>query len=346
MTEPRRHPPVAADRIRPSVAVARAAAELAAAGVPAARAEAELLVGHVLGVPRGRLALAAELDAERRDRLAALVTRRVRREPLQYLLGAAPFRHLDLAVGPGVFVPRPETELLAGWGLAVVGPAAAAPGPTASAPGPAAAAPGPAAAAVPGPTAAAAVPGPTAARGPDVPAAGPVTVVDLCSGSGALALSVAQELPAATVLAVERSPAALDWLRRNAADRAAAGDPPIRVVAGDVTDPDLLAELSGRVDLVLCNPPYVPAGTPVPAEVQRYDPAEAVFAAGDGLAVIRPVIGLAARLLRPGGWLGIEHDDTHATTVPALLVADGRFIEVEDHRDLTGRPRFATARRR
>ncbi|ASW56459.1 peptide chain release factor N(5)-glutamine methyltransferase [Plantactinospora sp. KBS50] len=277
--------------------MARTAATLAAAGVPAARAEAELLVGYVLAVPRGRLALAEGLDAAQRDRLSGLVARRVRREPLQHLLGSAPFRHLELAVGPGVFIPRPETELLAGWGIA--------------------------------------------AAGPD-----PATVVDLCSGSGALALSVAQELPGASVWAVERSPAALDWLRRNAADRAAAGDPAIRVVAGDVADPRLLGELSGRVDLVLCNPPYVPAGTAVPAEVDRYDPAEAVFGGGDGLAVIRPVITLAARLLRPGGSLGIEHDDTHAAVLPDLLRADGAFTEVADHPDLAGRPRFATARRR
>ncbi|MFC7550989.1 peptide chain release factor N(5)-glutamine methyltransferase, partial [Plantactinospora sp. GCM10030261] len=306
MTDSRPQPPVGTERTRPSVAVGRAAARLAAAGLPSARAEAELLTAYVLGVARGRLALADGLDAGELTRLDGLVSRRVGHEPLQHLLGTAPFRHIELAVGPGVFVPRPETELLAGWGIEAVraGSGAAAPGGEAS-----------------------------------------VTVVDLCGGSGAIALSVANEVPEAAVVAVERSGPALDWLRRNAAARAAAGDPPIRVVAGDVTDRGLLPELTGRVDLVLCNPPYVPVATSVPAEVARHDPAEAVFGGSDGLAVIRSVIVLAARLLRPGGRFGVEHDDTHGAAVPDLLRADGRFAEVDEHPDLAGRRRFRAGRR-
>jgi len=188
-----------------------------------------------------------------------------------------------------VFVPRPETELLAGWGIAHTRPGA--------------------------------------------------TVLDLCSGTGAIALSVADEAAPERVVAVERSPAALAYLRRNA------GGTGVRVVAGDVTDPELLRELAGAVDVVLCNPPYVPDGTPVPPEVADHDPAEAVFGGVDGLAVIRPVVALAARLLRSGGVVGIEHDDAHATAVPDLLRADGRFDTVEEHADLAGRPRFATGRR-
>lgn len=292
------HPSEGTERERPSLAVARAARALAAAGVEAPRAEAELLAAYVLAVPRGRLALADGFTPAQRERLDALVERRVAREPLQHLTGVAGFRHLELAVGPGVFVPRPETELLAGWGVAQ-GRRYAAP-----------------------------------------------VVVDLCSGSGAIALAVAQELPAARVVAVERSPAALDWLRRNAAGRAAAGDTPIEVVAADVTDPDLLADLVGRVDVLLCNPPYVPRSVVVPPEVAGYDPDEAVFGGADGLDVIRPVLARAAMLLRPGGALGVEHDDTHGAAVPALLAADGRYAHVEEHRDLVGRPRFATASRR
>lgn len=279
-------------------AVARATRLLGEAGVEAARAEAELLAAYVLGVPRGRLALSDRFTPEQLGRFDALVVRRADREPLQHLTGSAGFRHLELAVGPGVFVPRPETELLAGWGM-------------------------------------------EQGRRVDRP-----VVVDLCSGSGAIALSVAQELPAARVVAVERSPAALDWLRRNAADRVAAGDRPVEVVAADVTDPALLGELTGRVDVLLCNPPYVPRSVVVPPEVAGHDPADAVFGGADGLAVIRPVIAQAARLLRSGGVLGIEHDDTHGTAVPALLAVDGRFEAVGDHPDLAGRPRFATARRR
>jgi release factor glutamine methyltransferase len=270
--------------------LAAATAKLTEAGVSSPRVDAELLAAHILGVGRGRLLLMDTIRADERERLTALVERRARRIPLQHLLGTAAFRHLELAVGDGVFVPRPETELLAGWGIEQTTPGA--------------------------------------------------TVVDLCSGTGAIALSVADEAAPGRVLAVERSPAALAYLRRNAATV-----PVVRVIEADVTDPDLLPDCRGKVDVVLCNPPYVPDGTAVPLEVADHDPAEAVFGGTDGLVVIRPVIGLAAALLRPGAVLGIEHDDVHATAVPDLLRADGRFTEIVAHRDLIGRPRYATARR-
>ncbi|GIF18777.1 release factor glutamine methyltransferase [Paractinoplanes tereljensis] len=273
-----------------SKALAAAAAELAAAGVPSPRVDAELLAAHVLEIPRGRLLLIEAMRPEELRRFTALVAERARRIPLQHLLGTAAFRHLELSVGDGVFIPRPETELLAGWGIDRTAPGAVA--------------------------------------------------VDLCSGTGAIALSLADETKAAEVYAVERSPIALSYLRRNAA-----GFPSVRVVEGDVTDPALLADLAGRVDLLLCNPPYVPDGTPVPPEVADHDPAEAVFGGADGLSVIRPVIELAASLLKSGGHVGIEHDDVHGSAVPAILRADGRFTEVTAHEDFTGRPRFATARR-
>jgi release factor glutamine methyltransferase len=266
-----------------------ATASLAAAGVASPRVDAELLAAAVLGVGRGRLALIDGIRAGEARRFAELVERRARRIPVQHLIGTAAFRHLELAVGEGVFVPRPETELLAGWGIAHTAPGA--------------------------------------------------TVVDLGSGSGAIALSVAAEASPGRVVAVERSPAALAWLRRNAAGTA------VEVVEGDFTDPDLLAGLRGAVDVVLCNPPYVPEGTAVPPEVAGHDPAEAVFGGRDGLAVIRPAVALAADLLRPGGVVGIEHDDGHAGAVPDLLRADGRFADVAPHEDLSGRPRYATARR-
>ncbi|RKR88090.1 release factor glutamine methyltransferase [Micromonospora pisi] len=293
--------------MRPPVAVADAAGVLSAAGIGPARVEAELLAAYVLDTSRGRLALTARFTPAQLERFQALVARRAGREPLQHLLGSAPFRYLELAVGPGVFIPRPETELLAGVGV----------------------------------DAAKRIAGEAGGTG----GAGDPVVVDLCSGSGAIALSVADEVPGARVVAVERSTEALVWLRRNAAERAAAGDRPIEVVAGDVTDPGLLAELAGRVDVLLCNPPYVPEAIAVPPEVADHDPAEAVFGGADGLAVIRPVLDRAAALLRPGGLLGIEHDDTHAEAVPALLRAYGAFEEVRDHPDLAGRPRFVTARR-
>ena len=278
------------ERSRLAPVLAKATSDLGAAGVDSPRADAEWLAAHVLGVNRGRLMLIDTIRADERDRLTRLVAERARRIPLQHLLGTAAFRHLDLAVGEGVFVPRPETELLAGWGIAHTAPGA--------------------------------------------------TVVDLCSGTGAIALAVATEARPGRVIAVERSPAARVWLARNAA-----GHPDVQVVAGDVTDPSLLAEWRGRVDVVLCNPPYVPDGTPVPPEVSGHDPAEAVFGGPDGLVIIRPVIDLAAGLLRPGGVVGIEHDDAHATAVPGLLRTDGRYAEITEHDDLAGRPRYATARR-
>ncbi len=268
---------------------------LAEAGVPTPRVDAELLAAHVLGVERGRLLLVRELDAATAERLRGLARQRARRVPLQHVTGSAVLGRVELRVGTGVFVPRPETELLLSWGLSLVEPLRA-----------------------------------------------PV-VVDLCTGSGALALAFAHERADAQVHAVDNAPSALDWARHNAAERAAAGDVPVTVHAGDVADPAVLGQLHGTVDLVLCNPPYVPEGTEVPAEVAAHDPAAAVFAGDGGLQVIRHVAARAARLLRPGGGLAVEHDDTHGDVAPELFRAAG-FTEVAAREDLAGRPRFVTAR--
>jgi release factor glutamine methyltransferase len=276
--------------------LADAASVLSAAGVDSARVDAELLAAFVLNVPRGRLAVVDGFTPAQRDRFDQLIFARARRVPLQHLTGTAAFRHLDLAVGPGVFVPRPETEVLAGWGVEIAKN--------------------------------------DKAR----------IIVDLCSGSGAIALAVAHEVSQARVYAVEQAPAALAWLRRNALARAQAGDPPVTVMAGDATDPAVLADLDGQVDLILCNPPYVPEEARVPPEV-AHDPAAAVFGGADGLAVIRPLAVRAAVLLRPGGRIGIEHDDGQAAAVPAVLAATGAFTDIADEPDLAGRPRFTTARR-
>jgi release factor glutamine methyltransferase len=166
-------------------------------------------------------------------------------------------------------------------------------------------------------------------------------VVDLCSGSGAIALAVATQLPDLQVYCLERSTSALPWLRRNVARLA----PRVRVVEGDVRDDAVLSDTSSTADMVLCNPPYVPETAHVDVEVAEHDPHEAVFGGGDGLELMPAVARTAARLLRPGGWLGIEHDDTQGASLPALLRATGGFDGIEDHRDLAGRPRFTTARR-
>jgi release factor glutamine methyltransferase len=163
----------------------------------------------------------------------------------------------------------------------------------------------------------------------------------ICAGSGAIAASVATEASGLRVYAVEQDPGALVWLRRNVSEYG------VVVVPGDATDPDVLSELDGQVDLVLSNPPYVPTigAASLPAEVTRHDPEVAVFAGVEGLDVIRPMIGRIATLLGPGGAFAVEHDDTHAYVVPTLVAADGRFDDVELHHDLARRPRFTTARR-
>ena len=280
------------------LAVQEAERTLADAGVNSPRVDAELLAAHVLGVPRGHLPMIPLVDDSAVDQLRQLVGRRAAREPLQHLVGEAGMGAITVAVGPGVFVPRPETELLLGWGLTVL-------------------------------------------EGRHSP-----VVVDLCTGSGVLALALANARPDAAVHAVERDPIALAWARRNANDRTVAGDTPISLYAGDVTRPETLAELDGTADLVLCNPPYVLAGTAVAPEVADHDPPGAVFAGRDGLDVIRPVVSTAARLLKPGGGLAIEHDERHADAVLALLSARTVLSEVCDHPDLAGRPRFATATRK
>ncbi|HEX6074758.1 MAG TPA: peptide chain release factor N(5)-glutamine methyltransferase [Micromonosporaceae bacterium] len=294
-------PPHAARRDRqPSIREAMVAAmrHLEQASVPSPRVDAELLAAHVLGCSRAALVGMDRFDPVQEERYFSLVRRRAQRVPLQHLTGTAGFHRLELAVGPGAFVPRPETELLVEWGLAALSGVA-----------------------------------------------GPL-VVDLCAGTGAIALALARQRPDAVVYAVERAPEALFWLHRNARRCHAAGDRPVAVVAGDAVASNVLSGLNGRVDLVLANPPYVPLGTVLPPEVAIHDPGQALTAGPDGLAVIRPLLTRAGALLRPDGWFGVEHDDSHGEVVPRLLAAQNTWTVIADHPDLAGRPRFATARRR
>ncbi|USX53522.1 FAD-dependent oxidoreductase [Lentzea sp. HUAS12] len=175
---------------------------------------------------------------------------------------------------------------------------------------------------------------------------GKPVVVDLCTGSAAVALAVAHARPDARVHAVDVDEAALACAHRNAAMRAAAGDTPVAVHAGDVADQELLADLAGQVDLVLANPPYVPEGTELAPEFATHNPARAIFSGADGLDVIRQVISTAGRLLRPGGAIAIEHDDPQIGVVPALLAESGLFGAAVGHRDQEDRPRYTTAFRK
>jgi release factor glutamine methyltransferase len=263
---------------------------LAAAGVSTPRVDAELLLAAAAHTPRGRLLTLGELPAAVADRYQEWVARRGCREPLQHIVGTAPFRRIEVAVGPGVFLPRPETELLVDAVLPVL-------------------------------------------RAVDRPLA-----VDLCAGSGALAVALADEVPGAAVVAIESSDEALGWLRPNIAGR------PLTVVAGDVRDPAIVAAYRGRAHAVVANPPYVPDDVAVGPEV-RGDPSVAVFAGSDGMAILPAVAVRAAELLRPGGCFAVEHHDTQGAAVVELLNRDGRWTDVADHRDLAGRPRYTTARR-
>lgn len=164
-------------------------------------------------------------------------------------------------------------------------------------------------------------------------------IVDLCTGSGALALALAAAHPEARVLAVEDSPAALEFARRNAAGTR------VEVIAADVTTPGLAPELDDRVDLLVSNPPYIPEGAVLEPEVADHDPARALFGGPDGMSVIRPIVALGARWLRAGAACAVEHDDTTSQLTVDAFVDDGHFTAVTARRDLAGRPRFVTATR-
>lgn len=270
-------------------AIADATGTLAAAGVDTPRVDAEQLAAFTAGIDRGLLAF-HEPDEPFFGRYRDLIDARARRIPLQHLTSSAAFGAVTVAVGPGVFIPRPETESLLEWALAQ--------------------------------------PLPTQ----------PV-IVDLCTGSGALAVALANDRPDARIIAVDDSADALSYARRNSAATT------IELVEADVTAPALLSEHDGTVDLIVANPPYIPDGAQLDPEVAQHDPEHALFGGPDGMRVIGPIVDLAARLLRPGASIGIEHDDTTADETTALFDRAGAFTDVVSRRDLAGRPRFVTATR-
>jgi len=271
--------------------VALASARLAEAGVGSPRADAEELAAWIHGVTRGRLHTVPDRDFDARYWEA--VARRENREPLQHITGRAYFRYLELAVGPGVFVPRPETEVMVGWAIE---------------------------------------------RLRELDIAEPL-IVDLCAGSGAIALAIAQEVPRAQVHAVELSDQAIEWTRRNVAGS--------RVTLHQADARTALPELDGQVDLVISNPPYIPLTEweHVATEARDYDPELALFSGEDGLDMIRALERTAHRLLRPGRWLAVEHSDQQGGSVQRIFLEEYGWVEAGDHRDLTGRPRFFTARK-
>lgn len=272
--------------------VRQAAHRLAQAGVPSPLNDAEILAAHVLDVSRGRLLTIDDAPVGFDTAYAAAIGRRAKREPLQHITGVAHFRHIALAVGPGVFVPRPETESTAG---AAIDEAE------------------------------------RLIESGETP-----RVVDLYSGSGAIALSVAHEVPGAEVHAVEADDAAIIWLRRNAKGRA---------VAVHHQDAGAYTAQTGGVDIVVANPPYVPTEAIVrDPEVTEHDPAAALWSGVDGLDAMRTLEKTASELLKPGGLVVAEHADVQGVVAPDIFRSAGRWTDVADHDDLNGRPRYLTAR--
>jgi release factor glutamine methyltransferase len=270
--------------------LADAVRRLTDAGVASPVADAETLLAHVLRTDRSRLLLVDAVSSQQSEEYDALVARRAGREPLQHLTGTAYFRHVELAVGPGVFVPRPETEVLAGWAIDHA-----------------------------------------------VEIEHPV-VVDLGTGSGAMAKSIAHEVPGAQVHAVELDESAHAYAIRN-----------LEGTGVDLRLGDLGAafdDLAGTVDVIVSNPPYIPmdAWESVTAEVRDHDPALALWSGEDGLDAIRVVERRAALLLKVGGVVGVEHADIQGESAQAVFASTGHWTDVRDHPDLAGRPRFVTAR--
>lgn len=292
-------------------AVADGQRRLAAAGVPSPDTDALLLAAHVKGVPRGKLLLHDRMDSGERTAFERLLTRRMARVPLQHLVGSAAFRRLDLAVGPGVFIPRPETELVAQVAIEALR----------------------------------ALP-PQERRAVDL-CTGSGAVAFALATEAAPARVTAVEVDAAALEWTRRNGAALadevtaagsvvDIVQADARTCAGAGAP--------------LAGLCGTVAVVTMNPPYVPIGARVrDPEVRDHDPGLALYGGPDGLDVIRGAIDTAALLLQPGGLVVIEHSDEQGDEaeegVPSLLAADGRWRDIADHRDLARKPRFTTATR-
>jgi len=231
------------------------------------------------------------VDARQREVYGDMIAARSRRVPLQHINGTAAFRYVDLEVGPGVFVPRPETEVVAGWAI-------------------------------------------EQAQRREAPA-----VVDLCTGSGAIALSVVHEVPGARVHAVELDERALQWAHQNLDGSG------VDLRGGDMAD--AFGDLDGTVDVVVSNPPYIPleAWESVTAEVRDHDPSLALWSGADGLDAMRVLERTAHRLLKPGGVVCAEHADAQGESAPQVFVDAGRWDDVRDHPDLTGRARFVTATR-
>jgi release factor glutamine methyltransferase len=262
--------------------------------VEAGAFEAEVLLRHVLGCSRADLFSNFErkLEPAKRGKFRELVERRFRGEPLQYVTGSQAFRGLELLVGPGVLIPRPETELVAERALELIEPLTA------------------------------------------------PKVVDLGTGSGAIALSIASERGDSRVWATEISPEAIAWARKNLE---VAGIQNVVLCEGDLFA--LPEELRGEIDLVVANPPYLSEAEldRAPAEVRDHEPRVATISGLTGLEVPARVVEQSLDWLRPGGWLVMEISPGQSGWVQSFL--EPRYGEVQVRLDLAGLPRIAEGRR-
>jgi release factor glutamine methyltransferase len=274
--------------------LSESSSKLKEAGVISATVDAELIACYCLGVSRSELALMTatnqEFPIDSLDSFQVALARRVARQPLQHITGTAPFRHLELNVGPGVFTPRPETEQVVGFAMEKI----------------------------------------ANLQSP--------LIVDLCAGSGAIAISLATEVLESKVFAVEKSEEAYGYLLQNAATYGLSEE--------NLRNQDLqnsLAELDGQADLVISNPPYIPNDAiPVDLEVQLHEPSMSLYGGADGLDVIRQISLRAKYLLKSGGLLVLEHADSQSRAIGKLLLAEG-WLEIDARADLAGKERMISA---
>lgn len=286
-----------------------ATAQLTEASIPSPRVDAELLAGHLLNASRGevqtKVLTGAQLSEEQAERFNTLVAERAQRIPLQHLTGTAPFRTLELRVGPGAFIPRPETETVVEAALERL----------------------------------------RQMRSAQMETAGVeprLNAVDLGTGSGAIAAALAAEFPQAEIHAVELSEEAAAWAELNF-QNLPSGSAPVRLHQCDLRE--FPEQVSEEFDVVVSNPPYIPEDmVPTEREVRDHDPELALYGGGrDGLEMPRAVIEAAKALLRPGGWFILEHAEVQAEALREICETDPSLTDVETHQDLSGRPRSTSA---
>lgn len=267
---------------------------LTQAKVPSPQSDAYWLICYAAGISKSemlnRMTFDLGLTDSQRELLLLSLEKRMQRIPLQHITGSAGFRDFELSVGPGVFIPRPETEMVVQLGINYLRSLS-----------------------------------------------GPSLALDIGSGSGAIAIALAREVPAARVVAIEASSDASAFTTKNIDQLA----PDVELRVGEFQEH--VMDLAGQLDLLISNPPYIPLDAiPIDQEVWEHDPDLALYGGQDGLDVIREIIQFGPILLKRGGMLVLEHADGQSDAVCELLLAEG-FTKVQAHSDLTERLRSVSA---